>query len=124
MRVYISGPIDGKPDQNEVAFRQAEKVLKKFGYYTLVPHDIPAFQHRNGEDCPPGYSKGEGHSSACWIRGDLAAMLESCDAIYLIEGWEMSRGAVLEFQVATLCGFQIFYAGQPLPGVWKAGKGV
>jgi hypothetical protein len=65
MRVYISGPIDGLPDRNEKAFRAAERYLNTLGYETLVPLDVPAFEHRNGEaKCPRGYTDGGGHSSA------------------------------------------------------------
>lgn len=114
MMVYISGPIDGKPDRNEKAFRAAELYLQRMGYQTLVPHDIPAYAHDGG--CPRGYAEGEGHSSACWIRSDLIEMLVRCDAIYMIEGWEMSRGAKLEFEVAVLSGFLIWYQTRYLSG--------
>jgi hypothetical protein len=116
MLVYISGPIDGLPDRNEKAFRAAERYLNTLGYETLVPLDVPAFEHRNGEaKCPRGYTDGGGHSSACWIRGDLLAMLETCDAIFMMNGWEMSRGANLEFDVAVLSGFKVFHSGSFIP---------
>lgn len=118
MRVYISGPIDGQPNRNEEAFRKAERYLKALGYSTLVPHDIPAFEHLGGrQDCPRGYAAGGGHSSACWIRGDLLSMLQTCDGIFMLHDWEMSRGANLELHVATLCGFSTFYSGKHTPHV-------
>jgi hypothetical protein len=62
MLVYISGPIDGLPDRNEKAFRAAERYLNTLGYETLVPLDVPAFEHRNGEaKCPRGYTDGGRH---------------------------------------------------------------
>lgn len=31
------------------------------------------------------------------------------DAIYLLDGWETSKGAKLEFDVASTCGLRIYY---------------
>jgi hypothetical protein len=112
VKVYISGPISGYPNRNEVAFRQSAMYLLGRGYYPLVPHDIPAEEHEG--PCPPGYattSDGK-HSSTCELRADLKGLLD-CEAIYMLSGWEKSIGARLEFTVATHSGLLVFYQSAP-----------
>ena len=40
------------------------------------------------------------------MRTDLLALL-SCDVIYLLRGWERSKGAGVELAVAQACGMQV-----------------
>lgn len=42
MRVYIAGPIAGKPNGNREKFQQAADLLVGLGYEPVNPHDIPA----------------------------------------------------------------------------------
>ena len=107
LTIYVSGPIHGQPEGNKQAFRNAAGVIKRFGHIPMLPHEIPPFQHEG--ECPKGYSYDSGHSSCCWLRGDLLAMLKSANAIYMLGDWQHSRGAVLEHNVATLTGLGLYY---------------
>ena len=106
-RCYIAGPIAGTPDAR-ATFAAAEVTVRDRGYDPVNPFAVPPASHDG--TCPPGYSPGEdagGHtSSACFMRSDLAALL-TCDAIYLIPGWEKSRGATVEHAVAVACGMPV-----------------
>lgn len=106
MRVYISGPIDGHEDQNRAAFEAAAGRIQRLGHTPVLPLAIPAWQHEG--ICPPGYTTGAGHSSACWLRADLVVMLQ-CDAITMLSGWERSRGATLEHSVALMTGLPVYH---------------
>jgi len=108
MMIYVSSPITGHDARNEPAFRRIAEVVRRQGHTPVVPLDIPAWSHDASVPCPAGYDIGGGHSSACWLRGDLAWLLR-CDALIMLHGWEKSRGARLEWAVATECGLQIFY---------------
>lgn len=85
MRVYISGPITGKPDFIE-RFAAAEEKLKKDGYEVFSPAKFYTIM-------PP---------SATWedYMKLSMAMLSLCDAIYMLSGWQWSRGAVKEYYMA------------------------
>lgn len=39
----------------------------------------------------------------------MAAVLTDCDGILMLRGWEQSKGAKLEFDVATSCGLEVWY---------------
>lgn len=121
MRVYISGPIAGMPDQNRMAFEAAAGRIRRLGHTPVIPLAIAAWQHDG--PCPPGYTVGAGHSSACWLRADLLVMLQ-CDAITMLSGWERSRGATLEHSVAMMTGLPIYHDTArylPLPGALVEG---
>jgi hypothetical protein len=40
MRYYISGPMSGRKDNNELAFRHVEYQLKLEGHKVVIPHDV------------------------------------------------------------------------------------
>ena len=93
-KVYIAGAIEGHDlDERKKAFRDAAMKLQKQGYETYNPFD-------NGlpDDAP----------RAEHIRADLKMMLQ-CDYIYLLRGYEYSRGACRERDVAIECGISLMY---------------
>ena len=111
MKVYVSGPISGYEEANLPAFRSAADFLVSMGHEPVVPHDIAPWEHAG--DCPVAYTHGIDHTAACYLRGDLVALLQ-CEAIYMIGRWEASVGAMLEHHVAAFCGIPIYYQGSGL----------
>ena len=90
MRVYIAGPMTGMPEHNFPAFRAARLALIAAGFDAVSPLEI------NNETDEPG----QWH--AC-MRRDIAALM-GCDAVALLDGWQQSRGALLEQFVAATVG--------------------
>ena len=126
MRVYCSGPMTGKPDLNRPAFDAAEKRLTAQGHFAINPHRISALFGSAEELAKsfaihydlPGARVGLHFSDL--IRGqDLAhavmdadlAAVRSCDAIYLLRGWESSRGAKKELAEALKYGLKVMQEG-------------
>lgn len=85
MRVYISGAITGTNDYME-RFQKAENNLKKQGYSVINPARLNSVM---GDDAE--YEE--------YMKISLC-MLCICDAIYMLEGWQQSRGANREFGYA------------------------
>lgn len=44
------------------------------------------------------------------MRVDIALLLK-CDCIYMLQGWELSKGAKLELDVASSCGIKVMFEG-------------
>ena len=81
MKIYIAGPITGTPDYKDT-FSQAEKDLQHRGYMVMNPTVLPeGFEH-------------EEYMRICY------AMVDVCDAVYMLPNWERSKGAQLEFLYA------------------------
>lgn len=94
MKVYISGPITGLPyEEVEKAFSKAEASLKEQGHEVVNPLN-------NGL---PRESTWSEH-----MRADLKLLLD-CDAIYMLNRWEYSKGASLEYDLAIDLGFKLIH---------------
>lgn len=85
MRIYISGPITGTDDYME-RFARSEEKLKKRGYSVINPAAVNSM-------LPSDTTYDE------YMKMSLA-MLDMCGAIYMMEGWEKSCGANMEYGYA------------------------
>lgn len=90
--VYISGPMSAFEDLNKDAFNTAERLLTDSGYDVWNPQSIVGLYE----------------SREAYLRHDLRMLLD-CDAIYMLCGWEASKGAQLEHRVAVECGIEVLY---------------
>lgn len=107
--VYISGPMAGYPNMNEPAFRAAEQTIWAAGAEPLTPHDI--MPHAHPGICNPVYGdrRPGDHDSGCYLRGDIADMLDKATSLYVLPGWSRSRGAQIEVLIARLLRIPIEY---------------
>ena len=94
-RVYISGPMTGRPQYNRPAFFAMEKRLKALGFSVLNPAGWP--EQPTWED---------------YLRVDLAMLSRYADAIMLLDGWEHSRGARTEAAMARGLGLPVLFEAQ------------
>jgi hypothetical protein len=114
VKVYVSGAITGLPlDAARAAFADAADRLAAEGHVPVNPFDVPPHP---ACDCPIPFEEamgavgaGGGHQWGCYLRGDLAALLD-CDAILMLPGWESSHGARLELTVASAVGLRVWWS--------------
>jgi len=97
MLIYTAGPYRGDVDKNITKARMVAIELWESGHAVICPHMNTAYFN---EDC--------GIEDDDYIRGDLK-ILERCDAIVMIPGWEKSAGATAEHNFATTQKIPIFY---------------
>lgn len=96
-RVYISGAIAHHDlQERKEAFGRAARFLDLKGYEPVNPFD-------NGL---PDEADWREH-----MRADLEMLLR-CDCIYMLQGWELSKGARLELEVAVSTGIRVLFEGQ------------
>ena len=98
-RVYISGGITGIPDYWK-RFFMAEYVLMQMGFHKsemINPARICSL-------LPKDYTHEE------YMTIDLA-LLKTCDTIFMLKGWENSKGANMEHDFAKEAGYNILYEG-------------
>lgn len=91
MTTYIAGPMTGLPDYNYPAFHAAAAELRAQGIHVRSPAE-----HDHGTHQPYDF----------YMRLALRALLD-CDAILLLPGWETSKGARLEYDIAWALGMHI-----------------
>ncbi len=96
LRIYISGPISGKPDGNRPAFAAEASRLRRLGHDVINPHELPQPDPDDWAQC---------------MRMDIAALV-TCDCIAMLPGWEHSKGASLERHIAAQLGMQVMDESQ------------
>ena len=107
MKVYISLPISGHQIRDRISYadRVKRELINGFrcgwGYFEcetelkiITPFDV------NENEDKDSYARKMGN--------DIEALLQ-CDAIYLCEGWQNSKGCMAEFEVARIYGKQIIF---------------
>ena len=119
MKIYLSGPMTGLPENNYPAFHEAARTLRAKGHKVVNPAEIHPhgwlrrLLHRvlrvlrlvRGKQLAPTW--------ADYMRADLRALLD-CEAIALLPGWDRSRGARCEVSIADDLGMRrVEIGGQP-----------
>ena len=98
--VYISGPMTWCENKNREAFRKAAELLKESGFEVINPHDFPE------PDFPHNLTDAERWGR--YLAYDLSLILEKKpDYIFMLPGWQCSRGACLERSFALMNGIPI-----------------
>lgn len=91
MKIFISGPMSGYKDNNAGSFFAMEHAIK------LLDHDV--------------YNPAWNDYGVQWRRADYLAMdimaLSRCDMMVQLDGWEGSRGCLVEKVFAETAGITI-----------------
>lgn len=94
MKIYISGKISGTDlTKTRKRFAAAAKVTKRLGYEPVNPFENGLSEH----------DRWDAH-----MLKDIADLLQ-CHAIYMLQGWQESKGARIEYYIATEIGMHIMY---------------
>jgi len=98
--VYVAGPMSGYDHLNFKEFFRAQIWLEDQGWEVVNPAEMDV-DDLILKDC-----------SKTWearITKDLRVIETKCDAIYMLAGWEDSRGACREYEKARELGLEIMY---------------
>ena len=86
MKVYVAGKITGLSRKKTLRkFEKAHRELERLGHDVLVQTVLPELETFTHED----------YMHVCF------AMIDVCDAVYMLADWEDSKGARMELQYAT-----------------------
>lgn len=103
--IYIAGPMRGREKFNFPAFYAAEKELQAKGWVTLNP--ARADNDAGFDETTPQENVTREMMNEFLLRD--ARMLSQSDAIYLLDGWETSKGARGERGIAEWLGLEIIH---------------
>lgn len=115
--VYIAGPMKGIPLFNFPEFDKAEQWLRAHGHDVVNPAQI---------DRDHGFDPSTLHAEWDWnvipesagslegiVERDIQWLINHCTAIYMLDGWEHSKGARAELAVAEWLHYEVMYQTPP-----------
>ena len=95
-KIYIAGPMTGLPNYNFDAFDRAAEMLRTRGLEPVNPADNGRkFLAENGGREPNWEEYRD-------LLNQGRDMLRQCSKIYLLKGWENSKGAIEELSYALI----------------------
>lgn len=106
MKTYISGKITGLPiDEVVKKFLTAETNLKAIGHEVVNPitlaYELDRIMIGTDERFPA-------LSRETYLKYSIQRMLD-CEAVYFLKNWHISKGAVLEYQIAKECKLHLLF---------------
>lgn len=105
-KVYIAGPMSGIKDYNAPAFYKGEEYMLSLG----IPgkNIFNPIRSEMSHRVQAGEFMGQEAYRLC-MREDLNWICEEATMMYMLEGWENSKGARAEHATAVCLGLRIFY---------------
>ena len=107
MRAYLAGRMTGMPDLNFPAFHREAAYLRGLGHEIINPAEINGGADELVACANMTPEQLEKHWQAC-MRRDIAELV-TCEGIFMMPGWEWSRGASLEHHIAQQLGMKVVY---------------
>lgn len=102
--VYVSGAIKGVPDFIE-KFAEASAEVAEWAT-PVNPVEIGACAQTPCIN--PGELLDTGHTWQCYMRHDIERLVH-CQGIYMMRGWEKSKGASEELRIAQMLGMDVYF---------------
>ena len=98
-KVYISGKITGIEEIAPMLFEHAEKYLTIMGFTPVNPMKL---NHQHDK------------SWQSYMKEDVKALCE-CNAIYMLNNWTESKGAIIEHTIAMYLRMKVIYESKHSP---------
>ena len=95
MKVYLSGKMRGLPEENTPMFNRFAKTLRDCGYEVFNPAETVPRDDWTVRD---------------WFSVDCEWICRHAEAIFMMPGWEDSKGARAEHALALALGLKVMYA--------------
>jgi len=102
LRIYVAGPLSANegeskgPASNIKKADEAGKAIFRLGHHPYVPHTMTSTWLDEKDGCFHDYTRVVEEFDFGWLR--------MCDLLFLLPGWEKSRGTLLEVSEAErLC---------------------
>lgn len=93
-KIYISGPITGQEDTAKQRFEGVERMILELGHEPVNPIKLNHKENDTWTDC---------------MKTDIKALMD-CDAIYMMCGFETSKGCLLELALSIALGIKFLDA--------------
>ncbi|MGX9389638.1 DUF4406 domain-containing protein [Nitrobacteraceae bacterium UC4449_H16] len=107
MKIYLAGPMAGYPDHNFPAFNAKAADLRSRGHEVYNPAEVEPEQYRV-RDADNAAEFHNGRYRNC-LSQELRWICDHAEGMYLLNGWEHSKGANAEFAAGKAVGLFFEY---------------
>lgn len=111
-KIYLAGPMSGRPQFNFPAFFQAAEDLRRDGFEVVSPAEIDNAEDKAAALASPDGNMRAINSSKTWgdfLARDVKLLADTgIQGIVFLPGWATSKGAKLEAFVGLLQGFKFW----------------
>lgn len=101
MKIYLAGPMSGIPDYNFPAFFRKAEELRAEGHTVFNPAEADL------EEWGDLATVKKKATYKATLKKDLNWILDEAEAIYLLPGWEQSKGVKVEYALAECLKLRI-----------------
>lgn len=107
-KIYIAGPMSGYEDHNKPAFVEAEQYLislfqgEPFEIFNPINHEASLMVQK-------GLVRDTQEAYRMCMAIDCDFICKHATMIYMLDGWENSKGAMAEWTLAKCLGIRIVY---------------
>ncbi len=113
MKLYLAGPMTGKPQFNYPLFDRVAAALRAEGYEIFSPAEMDNPEVRaeamaNMTGIMPETNKISGETWGDFLARDVKLIADELDGIILLPEWDTSQGARLEAFVSINCGYPAY----------------
>jgi len=114
MRLYLAGPMRGKPQFNFPAFHTASAKLRAAGHEVFSPAERDEgaygkdFAAKNAAGCVK-LAAAQGFSLREALEADTQYICRHAEGIALLPGWNKSKGAQAELALAKALDLEIIW---------------
>lgn len=108
IRIYIAGPMSGIEDHNKPAFIEAERMLREDTdleideIFNPISHEVSLMVQE-------GLVRDTQEAYRMCMAIDCDWICKHATHIYMLKGWENSKGAMAEWTLAKCLGLGIWY---------------
>lgn len=115
-KIYVAGPMRGIKYFNFPSFDMAKRKLTIEGWEVVSPADLDREVGFDVKSLPEDYDWRDlgsiGFDLSKAVDRDVDA-IKKCQAIYMLDGWENSKGATAEKALAEWLGLEVLYQTAP-----------
>lgn len=120
--VYLAGPMTGIPEYNKAEFDSAARYLRDEGLCVFNPADVDlanGFDARGTTGCETKEELAAlGFDLRKALAADLKFVAEEAEEVYVLPGYENSKGVAAELALAQALGLPIWYLRKHPDGSW------
>lgn len=114
--IYIAGPMRGYPNFNFPAFNAAADYWSRvcgFDVFNPAQDDMEKYgcdiSEGNNNGCEKQAEQEHGFSLRDALARDCDWLCRDATHIYMLKGWEQSKGATAEWALANALGLEVYY---------------